>query len=89
MNIADEYYFFPIEIKLVNEGLLLLMITFSVWWDNRCDFELHIKNKTSYDALLIKYYSFIVSADNQLDSGLAIRRASMYAIFMSKQVDAW
>ena len=36
--------------------------------------------------VLWSYYSFIVSADNQFDSGFAIRRALLYAISNVKQV---
>ena len=47
------------------------------------------QNKTpdcKSDVLWIGYYSFIVSADNQFDSGFAIRRALLYAISNVKQV---
>ena len=46
------------------------------------------KNKTPdcKSDVLWSYYSFIVSADNQFDSGFAIRRALLYAISNVKQV---
>ena len=36
--------------------------------------------------VLWSYYSFIVSVDNQFDSGFAMRRALLYAISNVKQV---
>ena len=47
------------------------------------------QNKTpdcESDVLWMSYYSFIVSADNQFDSGFAMRRALLYAISNVKQV---
>ena len=47
------------------------------------------ENKTpdcESDVLWMGYYSFIVSADNQFDSGFAMRRALLYAISNVKQV---
>lgn len=37
--------------KLIDE-IIVANDIFSVWYESRCDFELQIKNKTSYDALL-------------------------------------
>ena len=72
---------------MLNRVLMLMIYSL---FDRRVDVILITnKNKTSYDALLIDDYSFIESADSQLDSGLAMRRASIYAIFMSRHVAAW